>query len=399
MKVDVVVVGGGIVGLATALRLIEARPDCKIIVLEKEQRIAQHQTGHNSGVIHSGLYYKPGSLKASMCREGYRSLVQFCEQNSIAHEICGKVVVASNREELSQLDDLYERGVANGLVGIQRLSAQDIREREPHCAGVAGLLVPETGIVDYKAVCDAYVKRLHEFGVVVQTGSTVTSISNRADEVRVTTETESWAAQVVITCAGLQSDRVTKWTVSELDVRILPFRGEYFTLRTDAVSLVKNLIYPVPNPNFPFLGVHFTRMVGGGVECGPNAVLALAREGYKKTDFSARDVWETISWPGFRSMARKYWKTGIGEYYRSFSKHGFTKALQKLIPEIREEHLIPAESGVRAQACDRVGGLLDDFSIHQVGRVVNVCNAPSPAATASLAIGASIAQIAIGILG
>jgi len=399
MKVDVVVVGGGIVGLATALRLIEARPGCKIVVLEKERQIAQHQTGHNSGVIHSGLYYKPGSLKASMCRDGYRSLVQFCEQNSIAHEICGKIVVASNREELSQLDDLYERGIANGLVGIQRLSAQEIRDREPHCAGVAGLLVPETGIVDYKAVCDAYVKRLQEFGAVVKTGSTVTSISNRADEVRVNTETESWAAQVVITCAGLQSDRVTKLTVSELDVRILPFRGEYFTLRTDAVSLVKNLIYPVPNPNFPFLGVHFTRMVGGGIECGPNAVLALAREGYKKTDFSARDVWETISWPGFRSVARKYWKTGAGEYYRSFSKRGFTKALQKLIPEIRAEHLIPAEAGVRAQACDRVGGLLDDFSIRQVGRVVNVCNAPSPAATASLAIGASIAQIAIGILG
>lgn len=399
MKHDVVVVGGGIVGLATALKIVEARPRTRIVVVEKESEVALHQTGNNSGVIHSGLYYKPGSLKAELCRAGYKELVAFCRQEDIPFEICGKVVVASSSAEVSELDQLYLRGEANGLQGIQRLDADEIRQREPHVVGVAGLFVPQTGIVDYKQVCEKYVIALRRAGVEFVFNQEVVEIQSRTEASEVISQQNVWQAKVVVTCAGLQSDRVAKMTTNDLNLQIIPFRGEYFTLSDEARSLVRNLIYPVPNPEFPFLGVHFTRMIGGEVECGPNAVLAFAREGYRKTDFDLSDVYETLSWPGFRKVARKYWKTGLGEYHRSFSKAAFTRALQRLVPEIREVDLIPAPAGVRAQACDRSGGLLDDFSIQGSERVINVCNAPSPAATASLAIGGVISKRVMGALG
>ncbi len=398
-NIDVVVVGGGIVGLATALQIVEKRSGTRVVVLEKENGPARHQSGHNSGVIHSGLYYKPGSLKAQLCLDGYERLLEFCQHENIPYEICGKVVVASRPEQLPQIEELLRRGEANGLRGIRVLSPGEIREIEPHCTGIRGLFVPQTGIVDYAVVAAKYVERLKANGAEVKFGETVTAIKADATGAAVESTTTSWRAAAVVTCAGLQSDRVAKLTGADIDLRILPFRGEYFRLSADGEALVKNLIYPVPNPEFPFLGVHFTRMIGGGVECGPNAVLAFAREGYRKTDVNLTDLWESLTWPGFRKVARKYWKTGIGEYYRSFSKAAFTRALQRLVPEIEASHLMPAEAGVRAQACDRTGGLVDDFYIQRNGRVLNVCNAPSPAATASLAIGASIAQIAIGILG
>jgi L-2-hydroxyglutarate oxidase len=395
---DVIVVGGGIVGLATALRIIEKHPGLNVVVIEKEAEVALHQTGHNSGVIHSGLYYKPGSLKARLCREGYAQLVDFCKREEIAHEICGKVVVATSEKEIPQLEALYNRGLQNGLRGIKRLDAQGIRSHEPHVRGVGGLFIPETGIVDYKQVCDRYRELAQRAGVEFVFNTSVSGIIEKSVAAEVIAGQESWTAKAVITCAGLQSDKVARLSNSELDLRILPFRGEYFKLTDEAQSLVRNLVYPVPNPDFPFLGVHFTRMIGGGIECGPNAVLAFAREGYRKTDFSFSDTLETLTWPGFRRVAYKYWKTGIGEYYRSMSKGAFTRALQQLIPEVRADDLVVAPAGVRAQACDRDGGLLDDFAIRRSNRVINVCNAPSPAATASLAIGESIAGQALELL-
>jgi L-2-hydroxyglutarate oxidase len=391
-NVDVVVVGGGIVGLATALQIVEKRSGTHVVVLEKENGPARHQSGHNSGVIHSGLYYKPGSLKAQLCLEGYQRLLEFCQHENIPYEICGKIVVASRPDQLPQIEELLRRGEANGLRGIRVLSPDEIHEIEPHCAGLKGLFVPQTGIVDYAVIAAKYVERLEASGAEVKFGETVTAIKADATGVTVESTTTSWRAAAVVTCAGLQSDRVAKMTGADIDLRILPFRGEYFRLSAEGEALVKNLIYPVPNPEFPFLGVHFTRMIGGGVECGPNAVLAFAREGYRKTDINLTDLWESLTWPGFRKVARKYWKTGIGEYYRSFSKVAFTRALQRLVPEIEASHLMPTEAGVRAQACDRTGGLVDDFYILRNGRVLNVCNAPSPAATASLAIGRSIAD-------
>ena len=395
---DVIVVGGGIVGLATALRIIEKRPGLNVVVIEKESEVALHQTGNNSGVIHSGLYYKPGSLKARLCRGGYARLVDFCKREEIAHEICGKVVVATSEKEIPQLEALYSRGLQNGLRGIERLDAQGIRSHEPHVRGVGGLFIPETGIVDYKRVCDRYRELAQRAGVEFVFNTSVSGIIEKSVTAEVIAGQKSWTAKAVITCAGLQSDKVARLSNSELDLRIIPFRGEYFKLTDEAQSLVRNLVYPVPNPDFPFLGVHFTRMIGGGIECGPNAVLAFAREGYRKTDFSFSDTLETLTWPGFRRVAYKYWKTGIGEYYRSMSKGAFTRALQQLIPEVRAKDLVVAPAGVRAQACDRDGGLLDDFAIRRSNRVINVCNAPSPAATASLAIGESIAGQALELL-
>lgn len=395
---DVVVVGGGIIGLATALRLVEKRPGTHIVVLEKEGAPALHQTGHNSGVIHSGLYYKPGSLKAQMCRDGYQQLLEFCQREDIRHEICGKVVVATQSREIPQIAELVRRGEANGLSGIRILSPSEIQEIEPHCIGLMGLFVPQTGIVDYTIVAEKYVERLEALGVEVKFSETVKVMMADTSGVTIESANSSWRAATAVTCAGLQSDRVAKMSGTDLDLRILPFRGEYFTLTSEGQALVNNLIYPVPNPEFPFLGVHFTRMIGGGVECGPNAVLAFAREGYRKTDVNFIDLWESLTWPGFRKMARKYWKTGLGEYYRSISKLAFTRALKRLVPEIEASHLVPATAGVRAQACDRTGLLIDDFYIRRNDRILNVCNAPSPAATASLAIGSSIADSVIELL-
>ena len=384
-QLDVVIVGGGIVGLATANSLLSNNPNIKLIVLEKESSLGAHQTGHNSGVIHSGLYYKPGSLKAKNCIEGYSKLIEFCREHDIAHEICGKIVVALSEQERSQLEMLRQRGEQNGLTGIRRLSKTEITEVEPHCTGIDGLFVPQTGIVDYGAMTMRLAERIQNFGGQILTNNEVIEITESANTVRVCT-------RALITCGGLHSDRLAMQTQPDLDLRIIPFRGEYFELKESAKHLVRSLIYPVPDPNFPFLGVHFTRRIDGTIECGPNAVLAFAREGYRKTDISIREFAQTLAWPGFRKIALKYWRTGLGEYHRSFSKNAFVAALQKLVPEITANDLQPTGAGVRAQACSRSGSLLDDFEIRQKGRVVHVCNAPSPAATASLAIGDAIAS-------
>jgi (S)-2-hydroxyglutarate dehydrogenase len=398
MTYDVTIVGGGIVGLATALRILQRRPGTRLILIEKEARVAQHQTGNNSGVIHSGLYYKPGSLKARNCREGYQQLLDFCRDEGIPYEICGKVVVATREDEFGPLEELHRRGEANGLTGLRWLTPEQIKEHEPHCAGIRGLFVPQTGIVDYAVVSEKYADRIHAAGGEIALGERVEAIRRAGNEVEVVTPKATRTTRLLVACAGLHSDRLARETQPDLPLRITPFRGEYYVLKPEARHYVRNLIYPVPDPAFPFLGVHFTRMIGGEVECGPNAVLAFKREGYKKTDFSLRDTWETLAWPGFRVVMWKYWRMGMGEFHRSFSKAAFVRALQRLIPEIQAEHLEPGGAGIRAQACARDGKLVDDFHILEDGNIVHVCNAPSPAATASLAIGAAITDTVIGRL-
>lgn len=396
MKYDVVVIGGGIVGLATALNLKQQRPGLRLVLIEKEEQLSAHQTGHNSGVIHSGLYYKPGSLKAVNCISGYRMLVDFCEKEGIPYELCGKIVVATKKDQLPILAGLYQRGIENGLTGLRKLSPEEMREIEPHVSGIEGIKVPQTGIIDYKAVSQKYAQKIKELGGSIQLGEKVSSVSEFNGVSTVVTSKGSYDTSLVINCAGLYSDKVAQMTEAEkIKLRIIPFRGEYYELRPEKHYLVKHLIYPVPDPNFPFLGVHFTRMIGGGIEAGPNAVLAFKREGYKKTDINFGELGETLAWPGFRKVAAKYWKTGMGEFYRSFFKSAFTTALQELIPEIRKEDLIHGNAGVRAQSCDYDGGLLDDFSIIENKQSINVCNAPSPAATSSLSIGKTVAELAL----
>ena len=397
-KTDVLVVGGGIVGLATAMRIMQARPNIRLTLIEKETALAQHQTGHNSGVIHSGLYYKPGSLKAITCRAGYQEMLDFCQEQSIPYEICGKIVVATTHAELPGLEELYRRGVANGLKGLRFLQPTEIREIEPHCNGLRGLLVPQTGIVDYAEVARKYAEILTNLGGNIVLGETVVDLKCQGKQVEVFGSKLSWTGKAAVICAGMYSDRLARKSEPNLPLRILPFRGEYFKLTKTAPKFVNHLIYPVPDQNFPFLGVHFTRMIDGSVECGPNAVFSFGREAYKKTDFNLRDLWESLAWPGFRRVAVKYWRTGLGEYQRSLSKAAFVKALQKLIPEIRAEHLEPGGAGIRAQACDREGNLLDDFDIRKEGNIIHVCNAPSPAATASLAIGSTISESVLSLL-
>jgi (S)-2-hydroxyglutarate dehydrogenase len=392
---DIIVVGGGIVGLATALKLKTTNPFLKVLLLEKENELAKHQTGNNSGVIHSGLYYKPGSLKAKNCIHGYHLLVDFCKENSVPFELCGKIVVATEEKELALLENLYERGQQNGLQNLKKLSKEELKEYEPHVTGLKGIFVPQTGIVDYKKVSEKYGELLKQKEADINLGEQVIDIHVDASKVVVVTQRQSYSAKLVVNCAGLYSDKVARMTVKDLNVKIIPFRGEYFKLIKEKEYLVKNLIYPVPDPNFPFLGVHFTRMAKGGVEAGPNAVLAFKREGYKKSDINLSELAETLAWPGFQKVASKYWRTGFGEMYRSFSKAAFTKALQKLIPEIQESDLVEGGSGVRAQACDREGGLVDDFMILEKEHVINVCNAPSPAATSSLAIGETVSTLAL----
>ena len=388
---DVIVIGGGIVGLASAYSVLEQNAGLRLVVIEKENTLAAHQTGRNSGVIHSGLYYKPGSLKAQNCQNGYKLLLEFCAKEEVAYEICGKIVVATKTEEFSRLEELAIRGKANGLSRIRHLSESEIKDHEPHCAGRRGLFVPETGIIDYKQMCEKLVVRITALGGEILLGEKIQSISSSLGRQRVSTSHSSYDSKVVVVCAGLQADRLASKMDRNLDLRILPFRGEYFSLKPSAQKLVKNLIYPTPDPAFPFLGVHFTRMIDGSIECGPNAVLALAREGYLKTDFSMRDIWEIITWPGFRHVARRHWRTGLGEYKRSIFKSAFVTALQRLVPEITKDDLVPAAAGIRAQACSRDGGLLDDFEIRTIGSTVHICNAPSPAATASLSIGQHVA--------
>ena len=396
MVYDVVIVGGGIVGLATGYKLISARPDLKIAILEKESQLAMHQTANNSGVIHSGLYYKPGSLKAINCIKGYHELVNFCKEEKIPYEITGKVVVATRESQRPLLTMLLERGLQNGLTGTRKITLEELKEYEPYCIGVGAIHVPQTGIVDYLQVALAYGRKIMQQGGGVFLDHKVLEINQKDSINYIETSNETFQAKLVVNCAGLYSDKVARMNDKSIDdVKIIPFRGEYFKLKEDREYLVKNLIYPVPDPNFPFLGVHFTRMKKGGVEAGPNAVLAFKREGYKNTQVNFAEFAETLAWPGFQKVAGKYWKTGLGELYRSFSKSAFTKALQELIPDIQESDLVEGGAGVRAQACDRTGGLLDDFAIRESEFAINVLNAPSPAATSSLSIGGTVAEMVL----
>lgn len=392
---SIVVVGGGIVGLSTALALAE-RGRRDVLVIEAEGRLADHQTGRNSGVIHSGLYYKPGSAKALLCAQGRELLYDFCAAEGVAHERCGKLVLAVGEGEIPFLDELERRGRANGLEGLERLGPEGIREREPHARGVAALWVPQTGIVDYRGVCGAMARRIVTLGGSIEVNRALKGCRHEGAGWRLETAAGPIRCGFLVNCAGLQSDRVARLCGADPGVRIIPFRGEYYDLVPGARHLVRNLIYPVPDPAFPFLGVHFTRMALGGVEAGPNAVLAFRREGYRFFDFSTRDLWETLSWPGFRAMAWNHWRMGLGEMWRSLSKAAFHRALARLIPEIRMEDIHRGGAGVRAQAMDRSGRLLDDFHVVEGADMVHVLNAPSPAATASISIGRKIADMVEG---
>jgi (S)-2-hydroxyglutarate dehydrogenase len=385
-KASLVVVGGGIVGLATAMEWSARYPDLPVVVLEKEREIASHQTGHNSGVIHSGIYYKSGSLKAQLCVAGVALLERFCEEHGVPFESCGKLIVATSNEELPRLEELFRRGVGNGLQGLRMLGREEIQEHEPHAAGVRGIHVPVTGIVDYARVAKAYASVILARGGEIYCSSEARAIRRSGNETVVETNTGEIETAFLVNCGGLHSDRLSRMAGAKLDLTIVPFRGEYYDLAKDKELLVRGLIYPVPDPRFPFLGVHFTRRIGGGVEAGPNAVLALAREGYNKQSFRAKDVLGYATFPGFWIMAAKYGKFGVEEYYRSWSKRAFVRSLQKLVPEIMEADLVPGGSGVRAQALSRSGKLIDDFSFAYAEGVLHVCNVPSPAATASLAI-------------
>jgi len=390
-RYDVAVIGGGIVGTATAMALLETTSGLSLVLLEKEARLAAHQTGHNSGVIHSGLYYRPGSLKAQNCTVGREDLYAFCTEHDVPHERCGKVVVATREEELPQLAELESRGRQNGLAGLRRLDAAQLREFEPQVAGIAGLHVPQTGIVDYVAVTEAYAEVVRRRGGDIRTSSRVVSIRRAPDGFRVGTSRGEVQGRFVVNCAGLQCDRIARLAGSDPQVRIVPFRGEYYELAEARRCLVRNLIYPVPDPAFPFLGVHFTRMIDGKVEAGPNAVLAFKREGYHRLSFSLRDTLEIFGYGGFWWLAGRYWLTGLQEYYRSFNKSAFVRDLQRLIPSLREEDVVRGGAGVRAQAVDPAGKLLDDFRIVEGEGMIHVLNAPSPAATASIAIGRRVA--------
>jgi L-2-hydroxyglutarate oxidase len=393
--VRVIVVGGGIVGLATAYKLTLARPMWRVVVLEKEPDVCRHQSGHNSGVLHAGLYYAPGSAKARLAVSGIREMTAFARAHDIAHEICGKVVVATSAEELPRLDALETRGRANGLSGVTRLSASELRTIEPHCAGIAALHVPEEGIIDYPAVCEVLVRLIHQRDGRVETNREVLRMEQRGTEWIVGAGDDELTADFVITCAGLHADRVAALAGEHRDVRIVPFRGEYFLLAPAAMHLVRNLIYPVPNPAFPFLGVHFTRMIHGGIEAGPNAVLALAREGYRKGKWSLRDLMDAVSFPGLWRFVARHARTSAAEVRRSLSKHVFGETLRRLVPDLRDSDLLPGGSGVRAMAMMRDGQLVEDFALVRRERALHVLNAPSPAATASLAIAGEIVRLAL----
>jgi len=392
MKYDFVIVGGGIVGLATGLRILEARPGMKLLLLEKEDSLGQHQTGHNSGVLHAGLYYKPGSLKAKLAVEGLRQMVSFCQTHKVSYEQCGKIVVATEPSELPRLEKLMERGVANGLKGLRKISADEIREIEPHAAGLAAMHVPEEGIIDYARVVEAMAKEIRTLGGDIRTGERVQRMKGLGRIWRIETSNETYQTTQVVACAGLHSDRVVSQSGMKPPAKIMPFRGEYYMIRKERQSLVRNLIYPVPDPQFPFLGVHFTRMVKGGVEAGPNAVLAMAREGYTWGDINIRDLAESLSFPGLWKFMLKYPALCSYEIWRSISRREFCRSLQKLVPEICDDDLETGSAGVRAQAMSPDGSLVEDFSFVEGPGILHVVNAPSPAATASLAIGTEIAR-------
>lgn len=389
---DVTIIGAGIIGLATAFKLLEKNPSLKICILEKEKEVAAHQTGHNSGVIHSGIYYKPGSLKAVNCINGYKLLLEFCGENKIPFEICGKIILATEEKELKPLQTLYERGIANGLQGMEYIQENEIKKFEPEAAGIKGIFVPQTGIVDYKTVSEKIYKIISDKGAEVKFESEVKSIKLKDDRAEIDTGKEKYFSGAVIGCAGLYSDKIARMTNSDVNFRIIPFRGEYYKLKSSAAHLVKNLIYPVPDPEFPFLGVHFTRRIDGMIEAGPNAVLAFKKEGYNKTDFDLGESLSTLGYKGFQIVASKFWKTGFYEFKRSFSKNEFVNSLQKLLPGIKSGDIEKGGSGVRAQACDDQGRLIDDFLFLENERILNVCNAPSPAATSCFSIGETIAE-------
>ena len=391
---DITIIGGGIIGTATALSLLKQK-SYKLLLLEAESSLAAHQTGNNSGVIHSGLYYKPGSLKAKNCAQGREMMYSFCEEHNLPFERCGKVVVATSQDEIPALNLLEERGIANGLTGIKRLSSGQIKEYEPYANGVEGLFVPQTGIVDYTAVTNKYAELIEKSGGIIKKHSKVISVNIRTDELILTTKAQEYKTKFLVNCGGLYSDRIAKLCGVNPEVMIIPFRGEYYKIKKEKQYLVKNLIYPVPDLSFPFLGVHFTRMINDGVEAGPNAVLAFKREGYDKRDFSFRDLTGMCFYPGFWKMASKYYKIGLLELRRSFRKNLFVESLQKLIPEIQSEDIEVGGAGVRAQALDSSGKLVDDFKIVEAKRMIHVLNAPSPAATASLSIGKTISNMII----
>ena len=390
----VIIIGGGIVGLATAYRMGQRFPDARIVLLEKEDGVGRHQTGHNSGVLHCGLYYKPGSVKARLAVSGIRQMVEFCQENGVPHDVCGKLVVAADDSEVPRMDALLERGKANGLEGLRKLSREEMREIEPHVGGVAALRVPQEGIVDYPRVCETLASKITSQGAKVVTGAQARQIHRAGGNWVVETPAGAFEGDFIVSCAGLQADRVAALAGERREMRILPFRGEYFKIRPDRQHLVRNLIYPVPDPSFPFLGVHFTRLIHGGIEAGPNAVLAFAREGYKKTDVNVRDLTDALTYGGFWRFLGRYPSMCWYELRRSFSRELFCHSLQRLVPEIQPSDLATGGSGVRAQLITPAGELGQDFNFIARPNALYVLNAPSPAATASLAIGAEIVAMA-----
>lgn len=392
MTYDFTIIGAGIVGLSTAYKLSEAYPDAHILILEKEDRVAAHQTGNNSGVIHSGIYYKPNSYRAKNCVNGRHQLVDFCRRYDIAHELCGKVIVATEEEELDRLDAIFETGQVNGIEGIRKVDRRELREIEPYANGLRAIHVPCTGIVDFTGVCEKLLQLVEAQKGRIAFNQEVTGISSRGDTLQVDTPKDHFHTQYLINCAGLYSDHVAESAGIQSQVQIVPFRGEYYQLKPEAEHMVNGLIYPMPHKDFPFLGVHFTKMALGGVECGPNAVFAFKREGYQKLAFDLEETIETVNFPGFWNLAKRHWRMGLDEYYRSLSKNAFVRGLQKLVPAIRPHHLEPAPSGVRAMALRPNGDIVDDFQFASTGRQIHILNAPSPAATAGLAIGDEIVR-------
>lgn len=390
---DIAIVGGGIIGLSTALNISNAHPKLRLIILEKENEVGLHQSSRNSGVIHSGIYYRPDSMKAKTCVSGARKMIEFAQEHNINYEICGKVIVATNQMQIPRLEELYRRAKANGVEGIKMIGKEELLEKEPYAKGIKALWVPSTGIIDYPGVVKTYAKLVSEKEQKIEMNQCIKKIEIRKNQIYIDCNNGEFTSSYLINCAGLYADRIASLAGAKLPVRIVPFRGEYYQIKPSRENLVKGLIYPVPDPAFPFLGVHFTKRIDGTVEAGPNAVLALAREGYKKSNLNFIDFIETITYGGFLKLAKKYWKVGIGEMYRSFSKDAFTKALQELLPEIQKNDLIDGGSGVRAQAIDKNGNLIDDFSILHTERALHVCNAPSPGATSSLAIGETITNM------
>ena len=393
-RYNVIIIGGGVVGLGVALEITRRFPKLRLLLLEKEDGVARHQSGHNSGVIHSGVYYKPGSLKARLCVTGAAAMVEFCREHGVPHDVCGKVIVATHADELPRLEELRRRGEANGLTGLRLIGPEELREIEPHASGLQALVVPSTGVTDYAVVCEKYAELIAVGGGTILTSAAVTAIRRSTNEIVVETPRGPFTSTALINCAGLFSDRISRMAGDDPGVMVVPFRGEYYDLIPERAPLVRALIYPVPDPRFPFLGVHFTRRITGKVDAGPNAVLAFAREGYHRSDVSLDDMAESLAFPGLWRLGRQHWKKGLGEWHHSLSKAAFTRALQRLLPEVRESDLVPGGSGVRAQALKPDGSLVDDFQFVTSGRVLHVLNVPSPAATASIMVGKAIVDLA-----